>query len=459
MAAASLVAEDLRAMPRARFGLLGAFFLLCAATSIAVAAAGTAGLKSAFLLPVFGLAPILLAPLAATSFAHARSSGFVVAIFSTPVSATRYYWSRILLWTSVGLLYLLAVSPLALVIAHHLGFAVVAPYLLLGMLLSVFSAVVGSLLGTLVPDRGALTAGTISALVALASLLAASNVEQATRLSPAAGGAALLRLLHAAPPVLAMDAVGAFTYVRPLAPSRAAVLLAAGLTLSAVLGWVVFTRLQSPMSWEASPGFRALAVVAALLLFCAPAALASVSYEEERHVGAEPSQYYSDAIVVQVVGRGEAPVTKRFAFLPDIIAANHANEVDVLVFLYPGSAAEPFTDFRVQLEGKGLDVGAYASQSTQAAQLERGPPYAGAPVLPFIRIPTDLTPDAPIALAGNPHALQVQVDYQTATGPAKGAAVVRIESAVMGAPVELGLAGAPVCMAVLVMFVARRRWR
>lgn len=275
-----LLREEVRALPRGRWGLLAAAAWLVAVTLLVAGVLGSEGpALFSILVMMYVLPTLALAPITAGYVASDRSTRFVQSVFTAPVRRGEYLVAKLLPPLLLGALYLAATMPFHLVYAWRVGLSPLAlPFLGLAAALILCLVAVGGLLGVLFTSRG--TAAPTGAALAFAAFsgLAPIGLALAQTLSQGAVREALLRALHLSPVMLLFDAAGLHGFVVPGAPLRAALALAL-LTLGAFLlaAWV-FVRHQAAETWETTRSGAALVAAALLAVALLPMAVADTAY-------------------------------------------------------------------------------------------------------------------------------------------------------------------------------------
>src|ERR1700680_4372194 len=120
MPLATLYVEELKATMRGRFAWLGAAVVL-----LAVGGVATVGTQDTWLdgygIIAYGLVPLAFIPLAAGFIASARANRFVESVFTAPVRRSDWLVAKILLLLTLAIGYYVALVPMMVVYAAHVG--------------------------------------------------------------------------------------------------------------------------------------------------------------------------------------------------------------------------------------------------------------------------------------------------------------------------------------------------
>src|SRR6202158_1154555 len=150
MAIGTLYVEELRATMRGRFALLGAGVILLAVGCVATVGTQDTWLDGYGLIAYF-LVPLAFIPLAAVALASTRANRFVERVFTAPEERRHWLTAKILVLLTSAAAYYLALLPMMLVYAHHVGVPLLLRKLLMwapGLLVA--SIATGTLIGVLV---------------------------------------------------------------------------------------------------------------------------------------------------------------------------------------------------------------------------------------------------------------------------------------------------------------------
>src|SRR6202790_3038979 len=258
MAIGTLYVEELRATMRGRFALLGAGVLL-----LAVGCVATVGTQDTWLdgygVIAYCLVPLACIPLAAVALASPRANRFVESVFTAPVERRDWLTAKILVLVTIAAAYYLALVPMMLVYAHHVGVPLLLQKLLLwAPCLLVTSIAMGTLIGVLfIGESIAAPAAT-----GMGVLLAYAGVVPLQELLVAQSNGATRtgHLTLASPAVLLKNALG-FTLAVGSIPATTTrtwislvivVIGAVALAVWAFLRAQQLWRLKDPSSWRSS---------------------------------------------------------------------------------------------------------------------------------------------------------------------------------------------------------------
>ena len=462
---ARLVWEDMKALPRGRFALAGA---ACAAAllvflGVTVAAGSGSGLWG-FSLISYSVVPASFAALAAAQVSGARASRFVHSVFTAPVTKGRFLLAKVLVTLAVGLLWFLATLPFLATAAAHVPLPdAVWQHAAIGAGALLFGVALGTFLGV------AFTGRSLAAPMCLAAglmVLSVFAVPFAASLVQTPGGAseAMLRVVHASPHVLLVDATGLMERDLGVAVEepRLSLLAFAAETLGLFLlaAWT-FLRAQGIESWEGAPARRGLVAVLAVLVLLVPVAAASAAYEPvavERDGLPMPGQSRDASAYVVRPGVGVAHA--RFG---DFFAGSHGDPLEVgrdnrrdLLVQVPVPAGAVLRDVAIEVGGTRGLVATHEGPSThqrlapaESAPAPRvgpaGTPPGWPPECLVLRIPLKLVPETADGLAHNWHGLTVNLTYEVEgqEGKRVSTTAVPLRSDVPHAALQMGLAGAP----------------
>src|SRR5580700_9526801 len=122
LSAATLYAEELKAATRGRFAWAGAAVIL-----LAIGGVATVGTQDNWLdgygIIAYGLVPLGFIPIAAMMIASPRANRFVESVFTAPVRRGDWLAAKFLVLATLAAAYYIALSPMMLVYAWHVGFS------------------------------------------------------------------------------------------------------------------------------------------------------------------------------------------------------------------------------------------------------------------------------------------------------------------------------------------------
>lgn len=474
----TLYLEELKATMRGRFAWLGAAVVL-----LAVGGLATVGTQDTWLdgygIIAYGLVPLMFIPLAAGAIASPRANRFVESIFTAPVERRDWLTAKILVLVTLAGAYYVALVPMMIVYAAHVGFPLLLSKFLAwtpGTLLA--SIGVGTLIGVLFIGRSiaAPPATGVGVLLAYAGLVPLQELMVAQ----ANGATRTGHLVLLSPAVLLKNALG-FTLVAGSIPATTGAtwvsLLVVVIGAFALAVWV-FLRAQGVETWEATRRQRwiiACAIVAMVLL---PVVVANTNYDT-----AAPHPTNAPAIrglfaragtsMALVPPGGQLParccgtILNRDAWP---FGTDERTEQDLLLLL-PVDASQRITQLQIQIAGEnGLKAtadanalaGAAGHLETRTYATDMGPAAAdGHRVVTgwVARVPVTLEPKRPWDIGGDRYPLHVTATYSVAGDDhvrslsARGAIDAQVSSAIY----EMGIASA--VLPLFCLGTAFVRWR
>src|ERR1700730_8369729 len=290
LSVATLYVEELKATMRGRFAWLGA-----AAVLLAVGGLATVGTQDTWLdgygLVASGLVPLAFIPLAAGLISSARANRFVESVFTAPVERSHWLAAKILVVLTLAVGYYLALVPMMLVYAAHVGIPPLLHKLLLwtpGLL--IVSIAIGTLIGVFFIGRS--VAAPIGASMGV--LLAYAGLIPLQELLVAQGNGATRtgHLTLASAAVLLKNALG-FTLAASSIPATTRltwisllVVVIGALTLAV---WV-FLRAQGVETWEATRRQRWTITLAIVGMIVLPVMFADTNYDNPApHANSAPA--------------------------------------------------------------------------------------------------------------------------------------------------------------------------
>jgi ABC-type transport system involved in multi-copper enzyme maturation permease subunit len=477
---AIIYVEELKATMRGRFAWLGA-----AAVLLAVGGLATVGTQDTWLdgygIIAYGLVPLAFIPLAAGFISSARANRFVESVFTAPVERSHWLAAKILVLLTLAVGYYLALVPMMLVYAAHVGVPPLLHKFLLwtpGLLIA--SIAVGTLIGVLFIGRSvaAPTGASMGVLLAYAGLIplqelmvtqgnGATRTGHVTLASPAVLLKNGLRFALAAPNIAATTT---FTWI-----SLSVVVIGAG----ALAVWV-FLRAQGVETWETTRRQRWTIALVMIALSVIPSIFADTNYDNPA-----PRQNSAPAIrglfsragssLALVPPGGQAPTRCCSTILNrDEIMAMGTDEITRrdLLLLLPVDTSDRVTDLHIQLLGEnGLHVTPADANAldhagehleTRTYQNDSGPPDAnGRHIVTgwVARVPVTLNPTNPWDIGGDRYPLTVKASYhitgdvQTHAFSSRGAIDAQVASGIY----EMGIAS--VILPLICLGAAVRRWR
>ena len=271
MAVATLYAEELKAVTRGRFAWFGA-----AAILFAIGGLATIGTQDTWLdgygIIAYGLVPIAFIAVAAVMIAAPRANRFVESVFTAPVERRDWFVAKILVLLTLAAAYYIALFPMMLVYAWHVGL----PPLLQSFLfwtpgLLIVSIATGTLIGVLFIGRSlAAPAG-----AGMGVLLAYAGLIPLQELMVARGNGATLsgHVTLISPAVLLKNALGFAIGVGsiPATTTSTWMVLIAVTVCPLLLALWIFLEAQGVETWELKRGQKGIIIAAMIGLLIVPA--------------------------------------------------------------------------------------------------------------------------------------------------------------------------------------------
>ncbi|MBI2077443.1 MAG: hypothetical protein HYT80_03600 [Euryarchaeota archaeon] len=414
-----LYAEGLRAITRSKMSAVSLAILLGGVALFAVFVGTYADGNDIFLFLAYLVVPSGVAALAAIQLATPRTTKFVQAVFTAPVSRPAYLAAHVAVAVTVGALYIAFTLPfMGLHALHDAMPPDFASYVAAGLLLTLHGAAFGTLAGTVCTGRSIIPAALVGALPILL-LLCVPLVFAAVwswEYDPVTGVGALsrdsrilLHLAHASPHVNVMDGLGLWSEeVVPKQPVRSTLWLlgsAVGMIVSAA--WI-FLRLQGVEDWESSGRKQAGAAFLVLALLAAPAIQPDAdNYRNPEDLFESGGYYYDDG------SRRAEPFVVSRGTPADIITFYNSrwerplkigapNLVDVVIPLVAPDGTN-VTAVNVTFEGVGelrlVGLTTFESDPWTPNETVAYLPYLESRKVPLLRLPATLFIDGSEALA------------------------------------------------------------
>src|ERR1700675_4304464 len=479
MSIGTLYVEELRATMRGRFALLGAGVVLLTVGCVATVGTQDTWLDGYRVIASF-LVPLAFIPLAPVALASPRANRFVESLFTAPVERRHWLTAKILVLVTIGAAYYLALVPMMLVYAHHVGVPLLLRKLLLwAPCLLVASIAMGTLIGVLfIGESIAAPAAT-----GMGVLLAYAGFVPLQELLGAQGNGATRtgHLTLASTAVLLKNAFG-FTLAAgsiPATTTRTWISLVAVVILAFALAVWAFLRAQGVETWEASRSQRWIIAFVIVLIIVLPVILADTNYDK-------PAPHATNAPAIQrLFSRagsslaltwpgGQPPprccstILNRDEWPP--LGTDESARRDLLVLL-PVDTTQRVTDVHLQVVGEnGLEATASPEGLAPAPEAletrtytnDLGPAAAdGHHVVTgwTVRIPVTLTPTRPWDIGGVRYPLRVTGTYQVAgeSGTRTFSARAAIDAQVSKAIYEMGVAS--LILPLVCFGAAFKRWR
>jgi ABC-type transport system involved in multi-copper enzyme maturation permease subunit len=479
MAIGTLYVEELKATMRGRFALLGAGVVLLTVGCVATVGTQDTWLDGYGVIAYF-LVPLAFIPLAAVALASPRANRFVESLFTAPVERRHWLTAKILVLVTIATAYYLALVPMMLVYAHHVG----VPLLLRKLLIWAPSLLVASIaMGTLI---GVLFIGesiAAPAATGMGVLLAYAGFVPLQELLVAQGNGATRtgHLMLMSPAVLLKNAFGFTLAVGsiPTTTTRTWISLLAVIIGAFALAVWAFLRAQGVETWDATRGQRLILSLGVALIVVLPVAMADTNYDKPApHATNAPSiqrlfARAGSSLALTWPG-GQPParccstILNRDEWPP--LGTDEPARRDLLLLL-PVDATQRVTDLRIEVVGEnGLQVAAAPDGLAPAPETletrtyanDLGPAAAdGHHVVTgwAARVPVTLTPTKPWDVGGVRYPLRVAATYHVSgeSGMRTFSQRAAIDAQVASAIYEMGIAST---ILPLVCFgAAFRRWR
>src|SRR6266550_1588088 len=240
-----------------------------------------ATMRGRFAWVVAGVIPLAFVPLSAVFLASPRANRFVESVFTAPVERRDWLAAKILVVVTLAAAYYVALVPMVLVYAHHVGM----PWLLQKLLiwapcLLFVSITIGSLIGVMFIGQSIAA----PAATGMGVLLAYAGFVPLQELLVAQGNGATRtgHLTLASPAVLLKNAF-AFTLAVgsiPATTTRTWISLLAVIIGALALAVWAFLRAQGVETWEANWGQRWTIALGIVLIAVLPVLIADTNYDK-----------------------------------------------------------------------------------------------------------------------------------------------------------------------------------
>jgi len=475
---ATLYAEELKATMRGRFAWLGAAVILLAAGGLATVAVQGAWLFGYGVI-AYGLVPLAFVPVAAGMVASPRVNRFVECVFTAPVNRRDWLAAKFLVLLTLATAYYIALLPMMLVYASHVGIPpLLHKYLLWtpGVLLACVA--VGMLIGVMFIGRS--LAAPVGAAMGVLLAYAALIPVQEVMVTQGNGATRTGHLALTSPAVMLKNALGfALATSRIPTTTTDTWISLAGVTLGALIlaAWV-FLRAQGVETWETDRRQRwtiALAIIGIVLL---PVTFADTNYDTvapaaNNSPGGRGMFGRGEMLATLVAPGGRLPrrcCSPMMTWENGPLSTDRSNRRDLLLLLPVDSSAH-IANLYVQVAGDdGLGIDADPKVLDQPAPQLEPHHYPGdsGPTAPdghhvadgwIARVPITLNPTHPWDIGGDRYPLAIAATYDVAgeshprTINPRGA----IEAQVHGCIEEMALAGG--VFPLLCLGAGFARWR
>jgi len=458
---------------RGRFAWIGAGAILLAVGGMATAATQDTWLDGYGII-AYGLVPLAFIPLAAGFVASARANRFVECVFTAPVERRDWLIAKLLVLLTLAIAYYLALLPMMIVYAAHIGIPLLLhKFLLWTPALLIVSIAIGALIGVLFIGRSlAAPAGAgmgvlmfYAGLMPLQELLVARG-NGATRTG---------HLVLASPAVLLKNALG-FTLAAGSIPTTTAAtwMSLAIITIGALsLAFWIFLRAQGVETWETTPVQRWIITLGLLAITIVPMALADTNYDTPappaNNAPAIRGLFGRSGVNLALVATGHEPPARCCSPLLnrdfDSLGTDENSKRDLLL-LFPIDSNEKLSDLKIQVQGDdNLTVTADDPGDrleTRTYPNESGPTATDGHHVTtgwVARLPVVLRPEKPWDIGGNRYPVSVRASYRVDGEPTPRSFVARaaVEAQVPGAIYEMGAVS--LLLPLFCFGAAFRRWR
>jgi ABC-type transport system involved in multi-copper enzyme maturation permease subunit len=477
---ATLYVEELKATMRGRFAWLGAAVILLAAGGLATVAVQGAWLFGYGVI-AYGLVPLAFVPVAAGMIASPRVNRFVECVFTAPVNRRDWLAAKFLVLLTLATAYYVALLPMMLVYASHVGIPpLLHKYLLWtpGLLLAYLA--VGTLIGVMFIGRSlaAPVGAAMGVLLAYAVLIPVQEVM----VNQGNGATRTGHLALTSPAVMLKNALGFALATTPTSriPTTTAhtwisfaVVVAGALILAA---WV-FLSAQGVETWETNRRQRWTIALALLGMGLLPVTFADTNYDTvapaaNNAPGGRGMFGRGEMLATLVAPGGRLPrrcCSPMMTWESGPLSTDRSNQRDLLLLL-PVDSSASIANLHLQVAGDdGLEIVDPKALGQDAPQLEpHHYPGDSGPTAPdghhvsdgwIARVPITLDPTHPWDIGGDRYPLAIAATYDVAgeshprTTNARGA----IEAQVHGSVEEMALAGG--LFPLLCLGAGFARWR
>jgi hypothetical protein len=479
MAIGTLYVVELRATMRGRFAWVGAGVILLAVGCVATVGTQDTWLDGYGIIAYF-LVPLAFIPLAAVFLASPRANRFVESVFTAPVERHDWLTAKILVVMTLAAAYYVALVPMVLVYAHHVGMPLLLQKLLIwAPCLLVVSIAMGTLIGVLFIGQSIAA----PAATGMGILLAYAGFVPLQELLVAQGNGATRtgHLTLISPAVLLKNAFGFTLAVGsiPATTTRTWISLIVVIVGTLALAVFAFLRAQGVETWEASWSQRWTIALGILLIVVLPVLLADTNYDKPApHATNAPTiqrlfaRAGSSLVLTQPGGQPPArccsTILNRDEWPP--FGTDEPTRRDLLILL-PVDATQRVMDLHIQVVGEnGLEAtGDPAALAPAPEGLEThtypndsGPAAAdGHHVVTgwVSRVPVTLIPRVPWDIGGVRYPLRVTATYHVEGENAMRTFSSRaaIDAQVSNAIYEMGAAS--LILPLVCFGAAFKRWR
>jgi hypothetical protein len=478
MSIGTLYVEELRATMRGRFAWVGAGVILLAVGCVATVGTQDTWLDGYGIIAYF-LVPLAFIPLSAVFLASPRANRFVESVFTAPVERRDWLAAKILVVMTLAAAYYVALVPMVLVYAHHIGMPLLLQKLLIWAPCLLFvSITIGSLIGVMFIGQSIAA----PAATGMGVLLAYAGFVPLQELLVAQGNGATRtgHLTLMSPAVLLKNAFGFTLAVGsiPATTTRTWISLLAVIIGALALAVWTFLRAQGVETWEANWGQRWTIALGIVLIAVLPVLIADTNYDK-------PAPHTTNAPAIQrlfaragsslaLTWPGGQPLARccstilnRDEWPP--FGTDGPTRRDLLVLL-PVDATQRVTDLHIQVVGEnGLEASGNPDSLAPAPEAlethtypnDSGPAADGHHVVTgwMERIPMTLIPRQPWDIGGVRYPLRVTATYHVEgeSGMRTFSSRAAIDAQVSNAIYEMGAAS--LILPFVCFGAAFKRWR
>lgn len=460
-----IYSEEMKALARGRFTLFSAAAILVLLLAFAAGVAPGADSLWFFLFFVYALIPSIFGPFSAMQMAGPRTTRFVQALFTSPVSKWDYVVAKFLVCLTVGFLYLLSTLPFVLVYASHIELPLrYKEFLWIGLGMVFFTVGWGVLLGTIFTGRSLAAPVSLSSLVLLFAFAVPFQMVTATATYSPTVRDAIIRLLHLSPQVNLLDIEEAYEGLRVTEPHQSLYALGAAAVLLYALSIWIFLGHQGVETWETRKAWRRLLVLLVVGTALLPALVSPMEYKTKNSGQVDRFSIDQSGPIMMgfLVEPGTTPDLDQSQHEPPTEASTRlrvgVTEPQDLLLILGMPAGSNLTDIHVRTRAQsGLHLTGAGNLT-----LPKPPTNEGVRVTHFegramvLRIPVNVTAQQATALAANIYRIRVELTWQSHDHSEDASIDFPVRADIPGTSLQMALAGAPLPLLCLVAPIVRR---
>jgi hypothetical protein len=423
-----LYAEEIKSAVRGRFSWLAAAVIL-----LAVGGLATVGTQDTWLdgygIIAYGLVPFAFIPIAAGIIACPRVNRFVECVFTAPVKRSEWLAAKILVVLTLAAAYYIALIPMLLVYARHVGIPPLLHHFLLWTPGLLFASVsIGTLIGVLFVGNS--LAAPVGTGVGILLIYAGLIPLQELLVGQGNGATRSGHLTLMSPGVLLKNALG-FSLVTSTIPTTTAAtwasiaLLIIGPLLLAI--WI-FLRAQGVETWESTRPQKWIIGLTIAALVLIPITFADTNYDQPapkaNNAPAIRGVFSRNGAGVALVSPGASPPYRCCSTILNRdewpMSTDQQTTRDLLVFL-PIDSDRPIANLHAQITGEnGLNITSDPSQvhlEPRTYRNDTGPlTEDGHHIIQgwMARIPITLNPTNPWDIGGDRYPIDIKLSYNAA---------------------------------------------